>query len=147
MVLNATVPAGNVKELVALARNEPGALNYASSGNGSLLHLSGELFKSLAGVTMTHIPYKGLAAALPDMFAGRVHMTFSSITTALPHIKGARLRPIGVTSKERCRTGYCGVIPAAFASFATTASSLTTNLSSSAGVVGAGSAPSARICF
>ena len=104
MVLNATVPAGSVKELIALARKDPDALSYASSGNGSLLHLSGELFKSLAGVNLTHIPYKGLAAALPDMFAGRVHMTFSSITTALPHIKGARLRPIGVTSRSRTPT-------------------------------------------
>jgi tripartite-type tricarboxylate transporter receptor subunit TctC len=101
MVLNTAVPAGNVRELVALANKEPGALNYASSGNGSLVHLSGELFKSLAGVSITHIPYKGLAAALPDMFAGRVHMTFSSIMTALPHIKAARLRPIGVTSRSR----------------------------------------------
>ena len=101
MVLNATVPAGNVKEFIVLARKEPGALNYASSGNGSLLHLSGELFKSLAGVSVTHIPYKGLAAALPDMFAGRVHMTFSSVMTASPHIKAARLRPIGVTSRSR----------------------------------------------
>jgi tripartite-type tricarboxylate transporter receptor subunit TctC len=101
MVLNAAVPAGNVKEFIVLARKEPGALNYASSGNGSLLHLSGELFKSLAGVNVTHIPYKGLAAALPDMFAGRVHMSFSSIMTASPHIKAERLRPIGVTSRSR----------------------------------------------
>lgn len=101
MVLNAKVPAGSVKELIALARKDPDALSYASSGNGSLIHLSGELFKSLTGINMTHIPYKGLAAALPDMFAGRVHVTFSSILTALPHIKGGRLRPIGVTSRAR----------------------------------------------
>jgi len=104
MVLNATVPAGNVRELIALARKNPEALSYASSGNGSLLHLSGELFKSLAGVNLTHIPYKGLAAALPDLFAGQVHMTFSSILTALPHIKGGRLRPIGVTGRSRTPT-------------------------------------------
>jgi tripartite-type tricarboxylate transporter receptor subunit TctC len=101
MVLNATVPATNVKELIAFARKNPDAVSYASSGNGSLVHLSGELFKHLAKVNMTHIPYKGLAAALPDLFSGQVHVTFASIVTALPHIKGARLRPIGVTSRQR----------------------------------------------
>jgi tripartite-type tricarboxylate transporter receptor subunit TctC len=101
MLLNASVPATNVQELIVLARKNPDALSYASSGNGSLIHLSGELFRHLAKVNLTHVPYKGIAAAFPDMFSGQVHMTFSSIPTALPHIKSARLRPIGVTSRMR----------------------------------------------
>ena len=101
MLLNASLPASNVTELIALAHKDPGALSYASSGNGSLIHLSGELFKQLARVKMTHVPYKGIAASFPDLFAGRVHVTFSSIPTALPHVRSARLRPIGVTSRKR----------------------------------------------
>lgn len=104
MVLNATTQASNVKEFIALARKNPDEVSYASSGNGSLIHLSGELFKYMTKVNMTHIPYKGLAAAFPDMFSGRVHMTFSSILTALPHMKSGRLRAIGVTSRGRVHT-------------------------------------------
>jgi tripartite-type tricarboxylate transporter receptor subunit TctC len=101
MLLGASVSAASVGELIALARKDPDAVSYASSGNGSLIHLSGELFKHLARVNMTHVPYKGIAASFPDLFAGRVQATFSSIPTALPHVKSARLRPIGVTSRER----------------------------------------------
>ena len=101
MLLNAMVAAASVQEFIGLARKNPVAMSYASSGNGSLIHLSGELFKHLAGVNITHIPYKGIGAAFPDMFSGQVHMTFSSIPTAMPHIKSARLRPIGVTSRRR----------------------------------------------
>ena len=104
MVLNASTQAASVKDLIALARKNPDEISYASSGNGSLIHLSGELFKYATKVNMTHIPYKGLAAAFPDMFSGRVHMTFSSILTALPHMKSGRLRAIGVTSRSRVHT-------------------------------------------
>lgn len=101
MVVASGVPARSVAEFIAWAKANPDRVNYASSGNGSLIHLTGELFKAKTGTTMTHIPYKGIAPGLIDMFSGRVQATFASILTTLPHIKGGRLRAIGVTSTKR----------------------------------------------
>ena len=101
MLVGSSVPATNAREFVSWAKSVKGGVNYASSGNGSLIHLSGELFNSAAGLQMVHVPYKGLALAYPDMFSGQVHATFGSILSSLPHINAGRLRAIGVTSLKR----------------------------------------------
>ena len=95
------VPSTNVKQLVSLARAKPGFLTYGSSGIGSGFHLAGELFTSMAGVKMLHVPYKGGTAALNDMLAGRIDMTFDSFTVYEDHIRSGRVRALGVTSKGR----------------------------------------------
>lgn len=99
LVVNNTVPARNVKELVALAQKTP--LTFASSGSGTSIHLSGELFNTLAGVKMQHIPYKGRAQAMPDLLGARVTMMFDNMPSALPLVKSGELRAIGVTSATR----------------------------------------------
>ena len=101
LVVNPALPAATVKELIALAKAQPSALNYSSGGNGTSGHLAGELFKSLAGVTMTHVPYKGAGPATVDVIAGQIQMTFASVVSALPHVKANRLRALGVTSEKR----------------------------------------------
>jgi tripartite-type tricarboxylate transporter receptor subunit TctC len=101
MVVASSVPARNVAEFTAWAKAHPDRVNYASSGSGSLIHLTGELFKARTGIAMTHIPYKGIAPGLVDMFSGRVQATFASVLTTLPHIKAGRLRALGVTSTQR----------------------------------------------
>lgn len=95
------VPARNVKELIALARARPGFLTYGSSGIGSGFHLAGELFTSMAHVSMLHVPYKGGAAALNDMLAGRIDVMFYSLAVALPQIRAGKLRPLAVTGEKR----------------------------------------------
>jgi len=95
------LPAKSVTELVALAKKEPGKLTFASSGAGSSTHLSAELFKSMAGVDVVHIPFKGSGQALIDVVAGRVSMIFDNMPSALPHIKGGKLRALGVTGLKR----------------------------------------------
>ena len=95
------LPANNVAELVALAKKEPGKLTFASSGAGSSTHLSAELFKSMAGIDVVHIPFKGSGQALIDVVAGRVSMIFDNMPSALPHIKGGKLRALGVTGLKR----------------------------------------------
>lgn len=99
LVVNNTVPAHNIKELVALAKSSP--LTFGSSGSGTSIHLSGELFNTLAGVKMTHIPYKGRAAAIPDLLGGRITMIFDNMPSALPLVKAGELRAIAVTSASR----------------------------------------------
>lgn len=101
LVVNPSVPAKSVHELISLAKAKPGQLNYASAGNGSVGHLAAELFKTMAGVDMVHIPYKGSAPALTDLLGGRVAFLFADITVGLPHVKGGRLRALGVTSDKR----------------------------------------------
>ena len=101
LLVGAAVPAANAREFVSWAKAAKGNVNYASSGNGSLIHLTGELFNSVAGVKMVHIPYKGLAQAYPDMFSGQVQATFGSILSSLPHLTSGRLKAIGVTSLKR----------------------------------------------
>jgi len=95
------LPAKSVAELIALAKKEPGKLTFASSGAGSSTHLSAELFKSMAGIDVVHIPFKGSGQALIDVVAGRVSMIFDNMPSALPHIKGGKLRALGVTGSKR----------------------------------------------
>jgi tripartite-type tricarboxylate transporter receptor subunit TctC len=95
------LPAKNVPELIALAKKEEGKLTFASSGAGSSTHLSAELFKSMAGIDVVHVPFKGSGQALIDVVAGRVSMIFDNMPSALPHIKGNKLRALGVTGSKR----------------------------------------------
>jgi tripartite-type tricarboxylate transporter receptor subunit TctC len=101
LVINPEIPAKNVAELITLLKANPGKYSFASSGNGTSQHLSGELFKSMAGVDMQHIPYKGSPPALQDVVAGQVAMTFDNITTAWPLAKGGKLRALAVTTAKR----------------------------------------------
>jgi tripartite-type tricarboxylate transporter receptor subunit TctC len=101
LVVNPEVPAKSVKELIALLKANPGKYTFASSGNGTSQHLSGELFKSMAGVDMQHIPYKGSPPALQDVVGGQVTMTFDNITTAWPLAKAGKLRALAVTTAKR----------------------------------------------
>jgi|APCry1669190156_1035279.scaffolds.fasta_scaffold11633_2 tripartite-type tricarboxylate transporter receptor subunit TctC len=101
MVVNSSVPASNSKELLALARSKPGTLNFASSGVGGTPHLCGELFNSMGGVQITHIPYKGAADAMTDLLSGRVDMLCTGFTALEEHIKSGRLKPIGIATNKR----------------------------------------------
>ncbi|MGE5526548.1 MAG: tripartite tricarboxylate transporter substrate binding protein [Rhodospirillaceae bacterium] len=101
LVVHPSVPAKDVKSLIALAKKQPGQLSFASAGNGTGGHLSGELFKLLAGIDLLHIPYKGVAPALVDVVAGQVSMTFASLLSGTPHYKSARLRAFAVTGAKR----------------------------------------------
>ena len=100
LVINNDVPAKNVKELVALGKKD-GKMTFASSGSGTSIHVSGELFKSMTGMPMEHIPYKGRAGAIPDLLGGRVTMMFDNMPSSLPLVKEGKLRAIGVTSAKR----------------------------------------------
>jgi tripartite-type tricarboxylate transporter receptor subunit TctC len=106
LVVNPGVPASSVRELIALARAKPGELNYASSGSGAAAHLAAELFKSMAGVEMVHVPYKGAQPALTDVIAGRAQLMFATSASVIPYIKAGRLRALAVTSSRRS-----GVVP------------------------------------
>jgi len=101
MVVNPEVPAKNVQEFIALAKRQPGQLNYANSGSGTTAHLAGELFKKMADVKMEGVNYKGGGSSVIDTVAGRVQMYFSTIPAALPHLKSGKLRALAVTSKQR----------------------------------------------
>lgn len=102
LVAHPSVPATNVKELTALAKAKPGQLNYGSSGNGTILHLAAEAFKSEAGgLDIKHIPYKGTGQLTTDLLGGQIQLAILGVTGAAPHIKAGRLRAIGVTTKER----------------------------------------------
>ncbi|BEP47147.1 MULTISPECIES: tripartite tricarboxylate transporter substrate binding protein [Variovorax] len=101
LVVHPSVPAKNLAELVALAKKEPGKLNYASLGNGTAAHLGMEMLKSEAGVDITHVPYKGSAPAVSDLLAGQVQMMVDGLPSALPHVKAGKLRAIALTSLHR----------------------------------------------
>jgi len=101
LVVNPAVPANNLQELIALAKSKPGQLNYASSGSGGVPHLTGEMFSSLAGIKMQHIPYKGGGPAMIDLVGGQVQLTFAIPINAIPHIKNGKLRPIAITGTSR----------------------------------------------
>ena len=101
IVANPALPANNVAELIALAKNRNGGLNYGSSGNGQSTHLSAELFSAMAGVKMTHVPYKGSAPALTDVMAGQVDLMFDTMLSSMPHVKAGKLKALGVTSAQR----------------------------------------------
>ena len=92
------LPANNLKELIALAKKQPGKLTYASPGSGSSMHLGGELLKTLAGIDMLHAPYKGSGGAYPDVFTGRVDLLIDPLFSSLPHIKAGKMKPIAVLS-------------------------------------------------
>ncbi len=101
LVVHPSLPARTVKELIALARARPGEINFASSGHGTPAHLAGELFNSMAGVKLVHVPYKGAAPALADLLGGQVQLMFSTMPPALPHVKDGKLRALAVTSRKR----------------------------------------------
>ncbi|MEO8305375.1 MAG: tripartite tricarboxylate transporter substrate binding protein [Betaproteobacteria bacterium] len=101
LVINPSINANSVKELIVLLKANPNKYSFASSGNGTSQHLSGELFKSMAGVDMQHIPYKGSPPALQDVMGGQVAMTFDNITTAWPLAKAGKLRALAVTTATR----------------------------------------------
>jgi len=104
LVVHPSVPARNVKELVALARARPGQLSYASPGSGSANHLSGEMLKAMAGLDVVHVPYKGGAPAEVDLLGGHVAFMFNTIPSALPHVRSGRLRALGITWARRSQT-------------------------------------------
>ena len=101
LMVAAQVPANSLKELVALAKAQPGKFNFGSSGIGTQFHLSGELLKLLAGINMVHVPYKGTALVYPDMIAGQIHMLFDVPPAALTFIKQGRVRALGISGKKR----------------------------------------------
>jgi len=101
LVVHNTVPAKSVKELVALAKAQPGGLTFASGGSGSANHMAAELFKSMAGVDIRHIPYKGVPLAIPDLLGGRVTMIFSPTAIVLPLVREGKLRALAVTTLKR----------------------------------------------
>jgi tripartite-type tricarboxylate transporter receptor subunit TctC len=101
LITHLTVPAKTVKELIALAKAQPGKLNYASAGNGVANHLAMELFKQMAGVDITHVPYKGAPQAVTDVLAGHMNMMFNSIAPIVAHIRAGRVRVLGIASSKR----------------------------------------------
>jgi tripartite-type tricarboxylate transporter receptor subunit TctC len=101
LAVNPSVPAKDLKELIALAKAKPGTLNFATPGNGTTGHLSTELLKTMAGIALVHVPYRGSGPALQDLLAGQVQMTIDNIPSALPHIQAGNLRALAVTSSKR----------------------------------------------
>jgi len=101
LVVHPSVPVHSVKELIDYAKKNPGKLSFASSGNGTSIHLSGELFKTLTGVQMTHVPYKGSAPAITDLLGGQVHLMFDNMPSAFPHVQAGKLRALAVTTAQR----------------------------------------------
>jgi tripartite-type tricarboxylate transporter receptor subunit TctC len=95
------LPVNNIKELIAYAKARPGQLNYASSGNGTIVQLTAEAFKSQAGVFITHIPYRGTALAIPDLVSNKVQLLFDSVVSGLPHVKDGKLKALAISSKVR----------------------------------------------
>jgi tripartite-type tricarboxylate transporter receptor subunit TctC len=101
LVVHPSVKANSVQELISLAKAQPGAVTYASSGSGTSIHMSAEMLKHLAGINMTHIPYKGSAPALTDLMGGQVMIMLDNIPSALPHIKAGKLRALATTGAKR----------------------------------------------
>jgi tripartite-type tricarboxylate transporter receptor subunit TctC len=101
MEVHPSLPVKTVAEFVAYAKQNPGKLNFGSAGTGGTIHLAGEMFKQMAGIEMTHVPYKGAGPALTDLLAGNIQLMFDTLGTALPPIRAGLLRPLGVSSAER----------------------------------------------
>src|SRR5256885_1387885 len=101
MEVNPSFPAKTVPEFIAYARAHPGEISFASAGNGSVAHVTGELFKMMTGVDMLHVPYRGAPPALTDLIAGQVHVMFDNMPSSLEHIRAGRLRPLAVTATTR----------------------------------------------
>jgi tripartite-type tricarboxylate transporter receptor subunit TctC len=95
------LPVSGVQELIAYAKARPGQLSFASTGPGSSPHLTGELFKRMTGIEMTHVPYKGTSQAFPDLIAGRVQLIFEPMPSMLPHVRAGRMKALGVTTAKR----------------------------------------------
>jgi tripartite-type tricarboxylate transporter receptor subunit TctC len=95
------VPANSIRELIALAKSRPGSLNFASSGNGSPAHLSGELLNSMAGIKLFHVPYKATAQGTADTIGGTIQIAFPSVSSALQHVRAGKLKALGITSAKR----------------------------------------------
>ena len=103
MLVNPSTPIQTVSEFIAHAKTNPGKVNLTSSGNGNLTHLSGELFRMMAGLEMVHVPYRNTPAALTALMAGEVHVIFDALPSALPHVKAGKLRALGVTAPARVK--------------------------------------------
>jgi tripartite-type tricarboxylate transporter receptor subunit TctC len=101
LVVHPSVPANNVGELLALAKGKPGQLNYASSGNGTPYHMAGELFKSMAGINVVHVPYKGSSGARTDVLAGHVQLMFDAVTAMAPQARSGKVRALATTGRQR----------------------------------------------
>jgi tripartite-type tricarboxylate transporter receptor subunit TctC len=101
MVVPNSAPAKTVREWIDYARKNPGKLNYASSGNGTIVHLSAEYFKAQTGLFLVHIPYRGTALAMPDLISGKIDLLFDSVASALPHLKDGRIKALGISSAKR----------------------------------------------
>lgn len=101
LAVHPSLPAKSVKELIALAKKEPGKIDFASSGNGSAQHLVGAMFATMAGIELSHVPYKGSGQAMQDVIAGRVKVTFAGVPNVINQVRGGRLRALGVTGAER----------------------------------------------
>ena len=109
LVVNNELPARNVRELIALAKERPGRLDFASGSTGSTGHLAGEMFKLMTGTYMVHIPYKGAEPAVTDLMAGRVHLMFDNLASALPNVKAGKVRALAVTTLQR--SGFLPELP------------------------------------
>jgi tripartite-type tricarboxylate transporter receptor subunit TctC len=101
MEVHPSIPAKTVAEFVAYAKQNPGKLNFGSAGTGGTIHLAGEMFKQMAGIEMTHVPYKGAGPALTDLLSGNIQLMFDTLGTALPPVKSGLLRPLGVSARQR----------------------------------------------
>jgi len=101
LVAHPALPAGNLSELISLAKAKPGSLNYASYGSGSQPHLAGEMLKNKAGIDLVHVPYKGISLAVPAVIAGEVQLTFAGIATSMPQLKAGRIKAIAIGGAQR----------------------------------------------
>lgn len=104
MEVHPSVPAKTVAEFIAYAKSNPGKISFASAGNGTTIHLSGELFMAMTGIKMLHVPYRGSAPALTDMISGQVQVMFDNLLSSMPHLQSGALRPLAVTSATRAET-------------------------------------------
>ena len=103
LIVSPTLPVGNLKELIAYAKANPGKLNFGSSGNGTIVHMTGEMFKMATGTYVAHIPYKGTALAIPDLIAGQIAFMFDNISSALPHIRSGKVKAFAISQLKRSR--------------------------------------------
>jgi tripartite-type tricarboxylate transporter receptor subunit TctC len=101
LIVSPALGVNSVRELIAAAKAKPGQLNFASSGTGTIVHLSGELFKSMAGIDIVHVPYKGTALAQPDLMSGQVSMIFDNIVSAMPNIKSGKVKAVAISARKR----------------------------------------------
>ena len=101
LIVSPTLPVNNLRELIAHAKANPGKLNFGSSVNGTIVHMTGEMFKMETGTFVVHIPYKGTALAIPDLIAGQISFMFDNMSSALPHVRGGKVKTLGVTQLKR----------------------------------------------